>query len=75
MEKLITGTITISYRVNCRVKDSFNDNEVEEYIKDNMDECIEWEKWEIEDMYLLEDTINEEPTEPEDNTYSGGVIE
>lgn len=74
MEKLITGTITITYRVNCRVKDSFNDNEVEEYIKDNLDECVEWDKSEIENIDFVEETIYEETTQ-EDNTYSGGVIE
>ena len=75
MEKLITGTITITYRVNCRVKDNFNDNEVEEYIKDNLDECVEWDKDNIVDIDYEEETIYEESDEPEDNTYSGGVIE
>lgn len=75
MEKLITGTITITYRVNCRVPESFNDNEIEEYIKDNIDECVEWDKDDIGDIDYTEETIYKEPTEQEDHTYSGGIYE
>lgn len=74
MEKLITGTITITYKVNCKVMDSFNDNEVEEYIKDNLDECVDWNENKIENIDFVEDTLYEQ-TDPEDNTYSGGIYE
>ena len=60
------------------VPNSFNDNEVIEYIKDNI-EMIEWKDVETDDIdyEILEDNIFEdgEGKEPEDNTYSGGVYE
>lgn len=60
------------------VPDTFNDNEVKEYIKDNAS-MLDWKDVEIEDIEykVVEDYIFEEGEglEPEDNTYSGGIYD
>lgn len=79
MKKKINGTITIEYELNeFEVPSSFDWNEIEEYIKDNMDDIVDWENPNIKDTDLnaTQDIPEDyDIKEPEDNTYSGGIYE
>ena len=79
MKKRINGTITIEYELNeFEIPSSFDWNEIEEYIKDNMDDIVDWENPVIKDTDINEgqDILEQYDTkEPEDNTYSCGIYE
>ena len=58
----LCGTITITYKFNdVEVPSNFYENEMIEYIKDNLDIILDWDKYEIDQVDITD--VDEEPTE------------
>lgn len=78
MKMIVKAKVISTGTYEFEVPNNFDDLEIKEYIKDNAD-MLNWKDIEIDDIdynikeeFILEDG---EGQEPEDNTYSGGVIE
>lgn len=78
MKMIVKAIVKTIGTMEIELPNNFDDIEIKTYIKDNAD-MLEWKDIEIDDIdynikeeYILED---DEKQDPEDNTYSGGVIE
>ena len=77
MKMIVKAIVKTTGTMEIELPNNFNDIEIKTYIKDNAD-MLEWKDIEIDDIDydIKEDYIVEDgESEPEDNTYSGGVYE
>ena len=77
MKMIVKAIVKSVGTMEIELPNNFDDIEIKTYIKDNAD-MLEWKDIEIDDIDydIKEDYIVEDgESEPEDNTYSGGVYE
>lgn len=77
MKMIVKAIVKTIGTMEIELPNNFDDIEIKTYIKDNAD-MLEWKDIEIDDIDydIKEDYIVEDgESEPEDNTYSGGIYE
>ena len=74
MKTIVKAIVLCRGTLEFEVPYSWNDNEIEEAIKDRIG-SVDWEDGYYDMDYETEDVIEEDEKEPEDNTYSGGIYE
>ena len=72
MKQKVNAIITITYEVEVDYPESWNDNEIENDLKENYGEYIDESEASI-DVSIYDVEVFK--PEPEDNTYSGGIYE